>query len=78
MYYGVEDQGGGKQDDNPLDIDRAGFKPNVFMDKMLKDSSLTELYKQEERMKKGEEREGRGQEEKGKGMVRRSELGYGR
>lgn len=53
MYYGVNDQTQAEQE-NPLDIDRAGFKPDAFMEKTLKESSLNELYKQEERMKKGE------------------------
>ncbi len=53
MYYGVDEQGGGKQDENPLDIDRAGFRSEVFMGKMLRECSLTELYRQEEKMKKG-------------------------
>lgn len=53
MYYGVDDQGAGKQEENPLDIDRAGFRAKEFMEKMLKESSLTELYRQEEKMKRG-------------------------
>ena len=52
MYYGV-DENGPLQQDNPLDIDKAGFRPQLFMEKVLKESSLNQLYKQEERTKKG-------------------------
>ena len=52
MYYGVDDSVQ-LQQDNPLDIDKAGFKADMFMEKMLKETSLNNLYKQEERMKKG-------------------------
>ncbi len=52
MYYGVDDSVQVQQD-NPLDIDKAGFKADMFMEKMLKETSLNNLYKQEERMKKG-------------------------
>ncbi|XP_064382832.1 vacuolar protein sorting-associated protein 51 homolog isoform X2 [Halichondria panicea] len=51
MYYGVDDSVQ-LQQDNPLDIDKAGFKADMFMEKMLKETSLNNLYKQEERMKK--------------------------
>lgn len=53
MYYGVDDSVQVQQD-NPLDINKSGFKSEMFMEKMLKESSLNDLYKQEERMKKGE------------------------
>ncbi len=52
MYYGVDDSAPVQQD-NPLDIDKAGFKSDMYMDRTLKEQSLNELYKQEERMKKG-------------------------
>ncbi len=52
MYYGV-DEDGPLQEENPLDIDKSGFRPQLFMEKMLKESSLNQLYKQEERVKKG-------------------------
>ena len=52
MYYGVDEQGS-KEEENPLDIDQSGFKPDAFMEKMLKECSLNELYRQEARMKKG-------------------------
>ena len=35
MYYGVSEHGGGHQEENPLDIDKAGFKPDVYMEKTL-------------------------------------------
>lgn len=54
MYYGV-DENGPLKEDNPLDIDKAGFQPQVFMEKVLKESSLNQLYRQEEKMKKGKE-----------------------
>ena len=53
MYYGVNEHGGGQREENPLDIDKAGFKPDVYMEKTLRECSLNELYKQEGRMKKG-------------------------
>ena len=53
MYYGV-DENGPLQEENPLDIDKAGFRPQLFMEKTLKESSLNHLYAQEEKMKKGE------------------------
>ena len=52
MYYGV-DENGPLQEDNPLDIDKSGFRPQSYMEKTLKESSLNQLYRQEERMKKG-------------------------
>lgn len=36
-----------------MDIDKASFQPPLFMEKVLKESSLNELYRKEERMKKG-------------------------
>lgn len=52
MYYGV-DENGPRQEENPLDIDKASFRPQLFMEKMLKESSLNQLYHQEEKMKRG-------------------------
>ena len=52
MYYGVDDSVPAQQD-NPLDLDKAGFKSEVYMEKVLKECSLNDLYKQEEKMKKG-------------------------
>ena len=62
MYYGV-DEYGNHQQENPLDIDQAGFRPDAYMEKVLKECSLNELYKQEGRMKKGGG-EGGGEREK--------------
>ena len=53
MYYGVDDSDS-QQAGNPLDIDKTSFKSLQFMDKLLKECSLNELYHQEDRMKKGE------------------------
>ena len=53
MYYGVDEHGASLQEEDPLDIDLSAFKPDAYLEKLLKDSSLTVLYKQEERMKKG-------------------------
>ena len=36
-----------------MDIDKASFRPPLFMEKVLRESSLSELYQKEERMKKG-------------------------
>ena len=52
MYYGVDDHAP-QQSDNPLDLDKAGFKNDLFMEKTLKESSLNELYRMEEKMKRG-------------------------
>ena len=62
MYYGV-DEHGNQEAENPLDIDQAGFRPDAYMEKVLKECSLNELYKQEGRMKKGGG-EGGGEREK--------------
>ena len=56
MYYGVEAEGGvvgGQSAGNPVDIDSVAFKPESFLEKLLKESRLGELYQQEEKMKKG-------------------------
>ena len=52
MYYGV-DEGSTQQASDPLDIDKTGFQSQQFMDKLLKESSLNQLYVQEDKMKKG-------------------------
>ena len=54
MYYGVDEHAAGKKHENPMDIDGTGFKPDLYMEKLMKESALTDLYQQEERMKKGE------------------------
>lgn len=53
MYYGVDD-GGTQQAGDPLDIDKTAFQSQMFMEKLLKESSLNQLYFQEDKMKKGE------------------------
>lgn len=53
MYYGVDEHAASKKHENPLDIDATGFKPELYMEKLMKESVLTDLYQQEERMKKG-------------------------
>ena len=59
MYYGV-DEHGNQREENPLDIDKAGFRPDAYMEKVLRECSLNELYKQEGKMKKGGRRGGWG------------------
>ena len=52
MYYGVDDQVPEEKAD-PLDIDHVQFKSDMFMEKVLKECSLNELYHMEGKMKKG-------------------------
>ena len=52
MYYGVDDQVP-EQKANPMDIDHAQFRSDMFMEKVLKECSLNELYQMEGKMKKG-------------------------
>lgn len=52
MYYGVDDQVP-EEKTNPLDIDHNQFKSDMFMEKVLKECSLNELYQMEGKMKKG-------------------------
>lgn len=52
MYYGVDDQVP-EEKANPLDIDHNQFKSDMFMEKVLKECSLNELYQMEGKMKKG-------------------------
>lgn len=55
MYYGVNDkETTPSQILDPLDIDGAGFKVNEYVEKMLKELSLTDLYEKERRVKRGE------------------------
>lgn len=58
MYYGVNENdghgGGASEQTNPLDIDSSGFKVDQYMEKMLKELSLTDLYDRERKVKKGE------------------------
>ena len=52
MYYGVDSEAP-KEKENPLDLDKAGFQLEAFMEKSLKERSLNELFNQEQKMKKG-------------------------
>ncbi|XP_019849380.1 PREDICTED: vacuolar protein sorting-associated protein 51 homolog [Amphimedon queenslandica] len=56
MYYGVTDEGTGgasaREPANPLDIDSSGFKVDQYMEKMLRNLSLTDLYDKERKVKK--------------------------
>ena len=60
MYYGVTDEGAGgasaREPANPLDIDSSGFKVDQYMEKMLRNLSLTDLYDKERKVKKGGQR----------------------
>ena len=53
MYYGVDDHASSSKPENPLDIDGSGFKPDHFMDKLLKEASLGQLFELEKKLKKG-------------------------
>lgn len=54
MYYGVnEESNSSSQPLNPLDIDSSGFKVEQYVEKMLKELSLTDLYDRERCVKKG-------------------------
>ena len=53
MYYGVDESAKSQVQDDPLNIDRAEFTVDKYMNSVLKDSSLNDLYKREERTKKG-------------------------
>ena len=50
MYYGLNEdiQGGGTLD--PCDINGAHFKPDVFLGKLIREKSLTELMDKESEM----------------------------
>lgn len=53
MYYGVDDHASSGKAENPLDIDCSGFKPDHYMEKMLKEASLGQLFEMERKLKKG-------------------------
>ena len=53
MYYGVDDHASSSKPENPLDIDGSGFNPDHFMDKLLKEASLGQLFEMEKKLKKG-------------------------
>ena len=54
MYYGVDDQVSSNQQEDPLDIDSVGFKVDLYLEKLLKELSLTELFDKERQMKRGD------------------------
>lgn len=53
MYYGMESAEVSKRKEDPLDIDGTGFKPDQYIEHLLKESSLNELYDREKQMRKG-------------------------
>eukprot|EP00731_Ephydatia_muelleri_P020952 Em0013g679a len=52
MYYGVDESATNQVQDDPLNIDRAEFTVDKYMGNVLKESSLNDLYKREERTKR--------------------------
>lgn len=50
--YGVDDQVSSNQQEDPLDIDSVGFKVDLYLEKLLKELSLTELFDKERQMKR--------------------------
>ena len=54
MYYGVDDQVSSNQQEDPLDIDSVGFKVDLYLEKLLKELSLTGLFDKERQMKRGD------------------------
>ena len=53
MYYGVDDQENVEQHSDPMDIDGPGFKADQFLENLLKEMSLIELYDRERQMRRG-------------------------
>lgn len=53
MYYGMDSAEVSSRKEDPLDIDGTGFKPENFMEHLLKESSLNELFDRERQMRKG-------------------------
>ncbi len=53
MYYGVDDQESSEQHSDPMDIDALGFKPDQYLEKLLKEMSLIQLFDKERQMKRG-------------------------
>lgn len=53
MYYGVDEQESIQHQSDPLDIDALGFKPDQYLEKLLKELSLIELFDKERQMKRG-------------------------
>ena len=54
MYYGVDDQVSSTHQEDPLDIDSVGFKVDLYLEKLLKELSLTELFDKKRQMKSGD------------------------
>lgn len=52
MYYGMEEDKPGSASLDPSDINGAHFKPNYFLNKLIKEKSLTELMDKENEMVK--------------------------
>lgn len=53
MYYGMDSAEVSSRKENPLDIDGTGFKPENYMEHLLKESSLNELFVREQQMRRG-------------------------
>ena len=53
MYYGMDSGEVSRRKENPLDIDSTGFKSEQYIEHLLKESSLNELYASERQMRKG-------------------------
>ena len=47
MYYGVGEEGGKSTSIDPCDINGPHFKPEVYLEKLFKEKSLTELMDKE-------------------------------
>ena len=50
MYYGIDEAKPGMGTLDPCDINGAHFKPDIFLTKLLKERSLTELMDKETEM----------------------------
>lgn len=53
MYYGLDSAAVSSRKEDPLDIDGTGFKPEKFLEHLLKESSLNELFERERQMRRG-------------------------
>ena len=50
MYYGMTPEMSGETTVDPIDINGAHFKPDVYLNKLLKEKSLTDLMDKETEM----------------------------
>ena len=50
MYYGLDEDKAGGASLDPCDIDGAHFKPDMFLGKLIREKSLTELMDKESEM----------------------------